>query len=70
MDVVHQNISSNMPGMIHELAQSLLIIHAYVRGSLERIKNNNLTVEQLRSLFIKVKEQLELMFKLLTAWCS
>lgn len=65
MDVVQQKISIRMPNIVHELAQSLLVIHAYVRGSLERIKKNNLTIEQLNSLLLKIKEQIELLFKIL-----
>lgn len=65
MDVVQQQNSIRMPKIVHELAQSLLIIHAYVRGALERIKKNDLTIEQLKSLLIKINEQIELLFKIL-----
>ena len=67
MEVDTQSVSPNLSNIVHELAQSLLIIHAYVRGSIERIKNNNLTIVQLKSLLIKVNEQIELMFKILYA---
>ena len=59
MDVHQHNIGTDYSYMVHELAQSLLIIHAYVRGSIERIKTNNLTIEQLRSLLVKINEQIE-----------
>ena len=65
MDVHQHNIGTDYSYMVHELAQSLLIIHAYVRGSIERIKTNNLTIEQLRSLLVKINEQIELMFKII-----
>ena len=65
MDVHQHNIGTDYSYMVHELAHSLLIIHAYVRGSIERIKTNNLTIEQLRSLLVKINEQIELMFKII-----
>ncbi len=66
MDVDGQNpFSTNVSIVVHELAQCLLIINAYARGSIERIKNNNLTIEQLKSLLIKIQLQIELMFKII-----
>lgn len=65
MEVDKPNVSAEISHTVHELAQSLLIIHAYVRGSIERIKNNTLTIEQLKSLLIKINEQIELMFKII-----
>lgn len=48
--------------VVHELAQSLLIIHAYVRGCIERIKNNSLDSNQFCILLSKINEQINTMF--------
>lgn len=67
MDVNESKSDSDLKisTLVHELAQSLLIIQSYIRGSMERIKNNNLNKEQLSPLFVKINEQMELMLRLI-----
>lgn len=36
---------SQIPTIVHELSQSILVIHAYVCGCSERLKNSNLSPE-------------------------
>ena len=49
-----------LPVFLHELNQSLLIIHAYVSGCSERIKVNGLNNEQLSAVFKSINEHTEL----------
>jgi hypothetical protein len=63
MDINKEDSSLNkVSKIVHELAQSLLIIHAYVRGCIERIKNNNLDFNQFSAILSKINEQINLMF--------
>jgi hypothetical protein len=63
MELDKESLSASSSSIVHELAQSLLIIHAYVRGCIERIKNNSLDIERLKELLIKVNQQVQIMSK-------
>lgn len=52
---------SNIAQINHELTQSLLIIHSYIKGCTERIKEDNLDAAQLNSVFEKINKHIELM---------
>ena len=62
MEINKENLPTENSKIVHELAQSLLIIHAYIRGCLERIKNNCLNIEQLRILLAKIDQQVQILF--------
>lgn len=53
---------NDLSSVVHEIAQSLLIVHAYVRGCIERIKNNNLNLDEFKSLLTTIQEQIAVMF--------
>ncbi len=44
---------------LHELSQSLLVIHAYVNGCNERLKENTLDSRQLFNALRSINEQIE-----------
>lgn len=50
-----------VPQLAHELNQSLLIIHAYVKGCTERIKGGSLDLEQLNMAFSSINKQIQIM---------
>ena len=51
---------NKMSSFLHELAQSLLVIQAYIHGCTERIKHNNLNSKQLEFIFVKLNEHTEI----------
>ncbi len=65
--VVNSNLDSNMnesfykmSQFLHELAQPLLVIQAYVNGGSERNKQKNLTTEEIAFVFNKINEHINL----------
>ena len=52
---------NEIPQFAHDLAQSLLIIHAYVIGCSERIKENHLDSEQLKKALNLINDQIKVM---------
>lgn len=50
-----------IPAFAHELNQTLLIINSYAKGCSERIKQNNLDLEQLLLTFEKISIQIQIM---------
>jgi len=48
---------SKLPQLAHELNQSLLVIHAYVKGCSERSKLNSLNQEELNHVLNAINEQ-------------
>lgn len=51
---------SQIPTMVHELSQSILVIHAYVCGCSERLKNSALDDDHLAVVLKKINHHLEL----------
>lgn len=49
------------PEVVHELSQSLLIVHAYAQSAIEHIKMNTLERDQLKWLLLKIDEQIKRM---------
>lgn len=47
---------SKMPDFLHEIAQSVLIIHAYASGCSERLKGDALDNKQLTDIFKKINK--------------
>ncbi len=47
-------------GFLHELSQSLLVIHAYVNGCNERVKDNTLSKEQIVDVLSKINKHAEI----------
>ncbi|TAL64462.1 MAG: hypothetical protein EPN84_03340 [Legionella sp.] len=52
---------SKIPFIAHELTQSLLVINAFATGSIERLKESSLTLEQLNMALEKVIEEVNVM---------
>lgn len=58
-----QSSSNNkMSTIVHELAQTLSIIHSYVQGCIVRIKNNDLELSQFHKLLIKINDLVKKLF--------
>ena len=49
-----------IPGFLHELNQSLLVIHAYINGCRERLKENTLDNKQLIDVFSAISKQTDI----------
>lgn len=54
-------IVKTVSGFLHDLSQSLLVIHAYVSGCNERIKNNGLSAGEFSEALKKIDSHTEIM---------
>lgn len=52
---------NKIPVIAHELAQSLSIISSYIKGCTERVKKDNLNLDQFITVFEKIIQQVEIM---------
>lgn len=50
----------NMPETIHEMAQSLLVIHTYVSSYHNLLKERQLNTDELHHVFSKIKKHIAL----------
>jgi hypothetical protein len=57
----NESMVKTVSGLLHDLSQSLLVIHAYVSGCNERMKNNGLSAGEFSEALKKIDSHTEIM---------